>query len=389
MIKIISACTNEIDVPETAVDEILAELDLEKNLMKNSVAYISCFSEFIESGSLKAVTDALPCDCLAVTTQYNMANGVLGDMMMIVSLITSDTVEFSTAFTAPLTEETRDASIVAAYKDAESKLSGKPELAFVCAPLINNIGGDAMLRSFDGVSGGVPVFGTVALDHTHDYSATNVIYNSEVARDRLGFILMSGDIKPRFYVANMLEGRITRLNARITKSVGNVLYEINNESAIEFMKPFGMLDEQGNVIDGANITPFCISSDKGEPPIVRAVYATAPDGGMVCGGDMPEGSNLWIGSLDFDDVISTTTDVIKKIVDDGNLNGLFIYSCKGRNMAMGTRVYAEMEAVDGVLSTCGVDYHFAHSGGELCPVYDAEGKISNRLHNFTLIACAF
>jgi hypothetical protein len=387
MFKMISACTNEIDDSEAAVEEILTGLDLEHNLMKNSVAYISCYSEFIDTGALRAVIDALPCDCLAVTTQYNMANGVLGDMMLIVSLLTSDTVEFSTAFSAPLTNETRDASIAAAYREAESKLSGKPVLAFVCAPLINNIGGDAMLRSFDSVSGGVPVFGTVALDHTHDYSATNVIYNTEVARDRLGMILMAG-VKPRFYVANMLEGRITRLNARITKSEGNVLYEINNEPAIEFMKPFGMLDEQGNVIDGANITPFCISSDRGEPPIVRAVYATAPDGGMVCGGDMPEGSNLWIGSLDFDDVISTTTEIVKKIADDGNMNGLFIFSCKGRNMAMGTRVFAEMEAVESALDGSGVDYHFAHSGGELGPVYDADGNISNRLHNFTLIACA-
>jgi hypothetical protein len=317
-----------------------------------------------------------------------MADGVLGDMMLAVSVLTSDTVEFSTAFTDPLTEENRVQNIAAAYEKAKSALSGEPSFAFVCAPLMGTMGGDVMLRALDTVCGDLPVFGTVALDHTPDYSDTRVIYNAEVARDKLGMILMSGEVHPRFYVATMLEGKVTRINAKITDSVENVLYGINGKPATEFMQPFGMLDEQGNVIDGANIMPFCISSDKGEPPIVRAVYATAPDGGMICGGDMPVGSYLWLGSMDFDDVISTSTDAVKRILADGNMSGLLLFSCKGRNMAMGSNFFAEMEAVRDVLEGSGVDYHFAHSGGELCPVFDSEGNISNRLHNFTLIACA-
>jgi hypothetical protein len=384
MLKMYSACTREIDDAKDAVDEILTSLEYEGKLLKNTVAYISCFSECIETGVLEAIIAALPCECMAVTTHYNMLDGDIGNMMIGVTLLTSDTVEFACAFTEPLEGDPQE-TIFDAYNRAAAKLSEKPKLILTFAPLINVINGDTILRAFDAVSGGVPVFGTVALDHTQDYSTTQVVVNGEIAHDRLGMILMTGDISPTFSAANMLEGRVTQIHAKITSSNGNVILGINDKAAIDFVKPFGMIGEDGNVISGANITPFCISTSNGEPPVVRAVYAATPDGGIVCGGDMPVDSQLWIGSLDFNDIIETTTATLHKVLEDNNISVALMFSCTGRNMALGTQVYAEMEAVKAVMEGSGIPYHFAHSGGELCPVYDRSGKPVNRLHNFTFI----
>ena len=68
MIKSFVATTREVDDVQAAVAEITAALDLEKNLLKNSLGVISCFSDFEETGVLKAICDSLPFDCIGSTT---------------------------------------------------------------------------------------------------------------------------------------------------------------------------------------------------------------------------------------------------------------------------------------------------------------------------------
>ena len=46
MIKSFSATTREIDDPQVAVAEVLAALDLDNNLLKNSLAIVFCYPDF-------------------------------------------------------------------------------------------------------------------------------------------------------------------------------------------------------------------------------------------------------------------------------------------------------------------------------------------------------
>ena len=64
---------------------------------------------------------------------------------------------------------------------------------------------------------------------------------------------------------------------------------------------------------------------------------------------------------------------------------LLSYSCMARYLALGTNNAAEAEKVGELAGDKG--YLFACSGGEVCPLPDASGKLKNFFHNYTNVFC--
>jgi hypothetical protein len=199
-------------------------------------------------------------------------------------------------------------------------------------------------------------------------------------------ILISGDIKPSFSVASMVETKIMRQKAIITKSRDNILMEVNNMSVIDYMRSIGLASS--GRIEGLNTIPFTIDFNDGGKPVVRAIFSMTPEGYAVCGGSMPINTTLGIGSIDHDDVISTTKESMKKLSLETKNNGLFIFSCVSRNMALGFDISAEMNTVQNIIGDK-APYFMSYSGGEICPIYTGAGKLINRFHNDTIITCLF
>lgn len=386
MIRTLVAHTMEIDDVDAAVSEILDQLGLTKSLLKNAVGIISCYSEFIESGVVKALCESLPFEVVGTTTLGNAAGDALGQMMLAISVLTSDDIAFVTARTETLAEK-QEERLAEAYEAALAKLPGRsPSMMLSFMPLVYNVGGDTIVGILDRVSGGVPNFGTVTVDHTLDYQTAAVIHNGESFTKNLSMVLLEGDIHPSFYVASISEGRVMKQKAIITASDGNLLKEVNGIPILRYMETIGLAKE--GQIEGANAIPFIIDLGDGTKPIARAIYASTPEGYAVCGGNMPVGATLSVGSLEQDDVLKTTEQVVETMRRSGLTDGMLLYSCLSRNLALGVETELEMEKVRGSLAAA-VPYHFGYSGGEICPVYDAQGKPVNRFHNDTIVACVF
>ena len=81
MIRMLTACTEELDDTGEAVSEILAQLDLENNLLSNSVGLIFCDPEFITSGVVEAVSKKLPFDTVGVTTRAGTTKGMISSVL--------------------------------------------------------------------------------------------------------------------------------------------------------------------------------------------------------------------------------------------------------------------------------------------------------------------
>jgi len=94
MIRMLTAFTREIDDIDAAVAEILKPLDLQKQRLKNSVGILMFHPSFLETGVIKAVSEALPFDSIGCTTSYLAAPGAIADMMLTVTVLTSDDVAF-------------------------------------------------------------------------------------------------------------------------------------------------------------------------------------------------------------------------------------------------------------------------------------------------------
>lgn len=381
MLRMLTAHTTEIDDVDVAVEELLAQLDLPKNGLAGGVAVLTCYQEFLESGVVAALAEKLPYDIIGATAIASGSPGSFGSMQLSLSVITADDVRFSAIYSAPIAGDM--APLEAAYHEAAAKLSGRPALALCILPLLNTFGGEILLRKLDEVSGGVPVYGTVACDDPSDFTTSMTIFGGEASRDRVALVLMEGNINPRFLVSAISEKKIQRQRAVITKSEQSLLMEVNNMRVLDYVKELGLAEGDG--IEGMSAIPFIVDHNDGTPAVARAMYQVTPEGYIVCGADMPVGATLAIGGIDMDDVIETSGTAIEKIADMEDVHGVLLFPCLSRLGALGLEMTRELDVVGEGLA--GTPYLIAYSGGEVCPLYGSDGAPANQFHNFSIAAC--
>lgn len=386
--RMLTASTLEVDDPAMAVDEILEQLDLKKNLLKNAVGFITCNSDYVETGLVKAICEALPFEVAGCTSLATANNREANAMLLCLSVLTADDCDFSTALVPDLSGDPArlPAIIDEAYRGAAEKLGDSPKMIVSFLPMVTTASGEVMLEALSRASGQTPVFGTIACDlDSTTYSNTWVIHNGQALRNALSMILVSGNLRPRFVVASISEQNQHRQHAVITSSDGSLLKEVNGLSVKDYLSSIGLL--QGVSIESIISLPFVVNFNDGSQPLARALYALHEDGTAACGGLMPEGGTLAICQMDTHDVLLTAEQSLSQLMEHEGLGGLILFSCLGRNMALGLSPMAEIEKVQEKMGRAR-PWHLAYSGGEVCPVYSPEGRELNRFHNFTFIGCA-
>jgi hypothetical protein len=395
MIKTISAYTLEIDDAGAAVAEITAQLGLGTKpgggLLKNSLGLLSCYADFISSGVVAALAKALPFPIVGTTTIAGAANGIQGEMLLILTVLTSDDTEFLAAVTGPITAED-EAPLRSAWEETGAKRADKPALMISFAPLLLNVSGDFFAESWTAINGNVPNFGTLAVDHNQDYHEAQTIFNGEAYRDRYVFVFLYGKLKPRFFVKGISEEKAFRETGVVTASAGNQLQAVNGVSVADYLTGLGLTrDESGNIA-GINSFPFILDYNDGAQPVIRVMFAVTPDGSAVCGGKVPVGATLTVGTIDADEVLNSSAELLTaakaeavRSAEAGGAGALLIFSCVGRFFAQGYNNTAEMEKTQALLENH--SFHLCYSGTELCPVNGKDGGLTNRSHNDTMVIC--
>jgi len=379
VIQSFAAITREIDDAQAAVAEILAALAPEKNLRKHSLGIVTCFSEFIDTGVVQAICDALPFDCVGATTCVCASEKEADQLAMAVMVLTSDECSFATV-AIPIQEgyaQSIDSAMAGLLKQSEQK----PALFLSYFPLINTISGDMMLSAIDRATDGIPLFGTTAVDHMMDYSTAQTIHNGQAFREAAVLAAIYGPVQFAFELASLNEEKIRNQRALITASSGNVLVGVNGKSALEYFEEIGLTKEV--LATGLGVVPLVVDHRDGTKPVGRAVFALTPEGAAVCGGAMPVDATLSIGRLDMDDVLSTTGNTLMPLLEEeGAVIG---YSCIARYLVLGTHTTAEAGRIIEIAGDA--PYLFACSAGEICPLPDAGGKLKNYYHNYTIAFC--
>ncbi|MDR1950475.1 MAG: FIST C-terminal domain-containing protein [Spirochaetaceae bacterium] len=385
MIKTYVAGTMEIDDEEAAVSEILEQLDPENNLKKNSVGIITCNLEFMEVGIVKALCGKLPFNVVGINTMSTATPGEADTMMLGITVLTSDDVFFSVGVSEPLAPG-QEGPIQELFNKTAAALPDKPEMILSFAPLLAEIGGgDTVVRELDAASGGLPNFGTLAIDFTTQIRDPRVIFNGDTWKDRLVIVLLCGNFEPRFSVTRIPEARLLKQRAIITKSAGNIIMEVNDMPVGAYFESLG-LAVNGHIAN-PYLIPLVIDFNDNAKPVTRTIHGQSPEGYCICGGAVPEGCSMAVGSIDVEDVLKTAIASIEARPADPE-EGLLFFSCAGRNFALGLDIMAELKAVRESLGT-DRPYMFAYSGGEICPVLTNDGNLKNRFHNVTLICCSF
>ncbi|MDR3280275.1 MAG: FIST C-terminal domain-containing protein [Synergistaceae bacterium] len=383
MIKMYTASTREIDDAQTAVSEILGQLDLERALLRDSVGIIEFYSEFIETGVAKAICDAMPFDVIGCTTSDVAVPSDMGSLALSLAVLTSDDVTFAAGLSAPITDDL-DGPIGELY----SRIAGdalKPSFLYVIAPVLQNVSGDEFIKAIDKYSGGAPLFGSLAFTHMPDFSGVRTFFNGEPHNDALALIAMSGEVYPEFFMSSIPDDMVINQKAVLTDAEKNALRRVNDMPILEYLKSIGLSD--GSNIAGISSVPIVLTLEDGSR-VVRSAYMVNEEGFVLCYGDVPRGAAISFANVNADYVIRSAEETTARVFGKPN-SAVLMYSCAGRKWTLGMRSDAEMDAMAkrALCAKKPARYQFAYSGGEICPAPREDGTYVNRFHNFTFIAC--
>ena len=178
----------------------------------------------------------------------------------------------------------------------------------------------------------------------------------------------------------------------ITKSVDNVLYELDGESALELYKKY-LGDKAAGLPATGLLFPLSLrvkSAGGTEDELVRTLLGIdEKTGGMIFAGDMPEGASAKLMKANFDRLIdgaSDAADLSLKNLADEKPEVAVLVSCIGRKLVLRERIEEEVEAIRNIVgpdtALCGF-----YSYGELCPTAPTEKQC--QLHNQTMTITVF
>ena len=169
----------------------------------------------------------------------------------------------------------------------------------------------------------------------------------------------------------------------ITKSDRNILYELDNQSALSLYKKYlGPLSDE--LPGSALLFPLNLKTSEQEDGIVRTILAVdETQQSMTFAGNMPQGGRVQLMKASFEKLVDGAAGAATESIDSFLLDKpdfALLISCVGRKIVMNQRIDDEVEVVQVIL---GNDVCLAgfYSNGEVSPM------VSNQkceLHNQTM-----
>lgn len=178
---------------------------------------------------------------------------------------------------------------------------------------------------------------------------------------------------------------------KVTRSVSNCLYEIDNKSALGLYKQY--LGKYADDLPGsAFLFPLYVRTAGSSNSVVRTILSIDNnDQSMVFAGDIPQGSYIRFMKANFDKLVDAAMQAADNTLTEFPENNLgkpklaLLISCLGRKIILGKRIDEEIEAVKERLGDKTVIAGF-YSYGEISPL---NPQSNCELHNQTMTVTTF
>jgi hypothetical protein len=249
------------------------------------------------------------------------------------------------------------------------------------------INGSDLVAGFNEVNkNNIPVTGGLAGDAAR-FTKTQVGLNT-VAKE--GTVVAIG-----FYGDNLLVGHSSfggwdefGKERVITKSVKNVLQEIDGKKALDLYKEY--LGPYVDELPGsALLFPISLRTNDEDKNLVRTILSVnEEDGSMVFAGNMPEGSKIRLMKVNFEKVINGSSVAASNTASmnaEHSSDLAILISCVGRKLILQDRTAEEVEAAQAVFGDKTTITGF-YSYGELSPFNPGSNC---ELHNQTMTITTF
>jgi len=175
----------------------------------------------------------------------------------------------------------------------------------------------------------------------------------------------------------------------VTRSSGNILYEIDHTPALEIYKSF-LGDQAKNLPASGLLFPLSMRIDEQSDPIVRTILGVdEKEQSLTFAGDIPEGAFVKLMKANIDRLINGAEEAAKNSIMPLNGNSpqlAILISCVGRKLVLKQLVEEEVEAVKDMLGTSTVITGF-YSYGEIAPfLQGARCELHNQTMTITTIS---
>jgi hypothetical protein len=177
------------------------------------------------------------------------------------------------------------------------------------------------------------------------------------------------------------------LEKRITKSTSNVLYEIEDQNALELYKKY-LGDEADNLPASALLFPLSVTIPGTKKPVVRTILSiNEKEKSLTFAGDVPQGSKCRFMKANFERLAEAASNAAKNTLIDNNEFPVFslLISCVGRKLILGDKTVEEVKAVNDLYNHKTAIAGF-YSYGEISPFNE---ETECQLHNQTMTITSF
>lgn len=168
----------------------------------------------------------------------------------------------------------------------------------------------------------------------------------------------------------------------ITKSAGNILYEIDDQPALNLYKNY-LGDRAGELPQASLRYPLNVTPEEKKEPVVRTILGIDDQNqSMILAGDVPMNSVVQLMMASVDGIADGALKAAEIAVKDRKKSPelAILVSCVGRKLVMNQRVEEEIELVQEIIGIEAAVTGF-YSYGEMAPF---NGETSCELHNQTM-----
>ena len=177
------------------------------------------------------------------------------------------------------------------------------------------------------------------------------------------------------------------LERKVTRSTGNVLYELDGKPALELYKTY-LGDRAQGLPATALLFPLTIRDKQafGPDALVRTILAVDENAqSLIFAGDIPQGAVVQLMRCSLDRLVEGAANAAENLSETGKGPALSIaITCVGRRLVLGERTEEELEAVLDTLPA-GTQQVGFYSYGELSPVAVGQCHLHNQTMTLTLV----
>jgi hypothetical protein len=178
------------------------------------------------------------------------------------------------------------------------------------------------------------------------------------------------------------------VDREVTRSKGNILYEMDGRPALELYKRY-LGPHVAGLPASALLFPLSLRTRNPDVALVRTVLSiNENDGSMVYAGDIPQGEFVRLMKANADRLIdgaSGAAEMAKISLQDGDPDLAILISCLGRKLVLKQKVEEELEIIREVIGNHATMSGF-YSYGEICPVrpFDQHCELHNQTMTITI-----